>query len=458
MAAGWEPPPGVNFPQCPTNGTVTSPYLPGILDVRWDDPTILRANVSWVIRGVNIYRSDGSDRGPYKRLNVYPVGGTFFRDYTDVVLVSREIINWNTSWQSRGDASNNKKFVLRTAYPIHKRATQGTPANSPEDVFLTIDDVPVRVDSVFGPAGEVTLVTIPDTDPTTNRLSGPVLPTASSQVLITYYTLRNLVLPGVDKKVYYRVTTVAESPTAPGGLVETPLNYTYPLGSIDIENLDYIWKEGIRRNQWILEQGGERVRLFVMKVAGVKCPCDQTDPKSLEYGKQPSNRCKTCFGTGWIGGYEGPYDVIIAPDDAEKRISQSEYGRRKEHSYEIFMGPSPVMSQRDFIVKQNNDRYSIGPVRRPSARGSILQQHFTIAYIDSPDIRYAVPIDGYENIVWPGTRYTYYPWRLPRDVRTDPAFPVTPDNVLPMETDDIGDVPATEERGRTPAWENIVNG
>jgi len=458
MSAGWDPPPGVNYPQCPTNGTVTSAFLSGVLDVRWDDPTILNANVSWVIRGVNIYRSDGSDRGPYKRLNAFPVGGTLFRDFTDVALVSREMIPWDTGWQSRGDASNDRRWTFKTAHPIHKRGTQGISGNSPEDVYVTIDGIPVRVSSVFGPNGEVTLVDVPDIDPGTQRNVGPTLPTENSIVLITYYTLRNLVAPEIDKKVYYRITTVAVDPTVPGGLRETPLDQTYPVGSMDIENLDYIWKEAIRRNQWILEQGGERVRLFVMKVAGVPCQCDQTDPKSLEFNKQPSNRCRSCFGTGWVGGYEGPYDVIVAPDDSERRVSQSEYGRRKEHTYEVFMGPSPVMSQRDFMVKQNNDRYSIGPVRRPSARGNILQQHFNIAYIEANDIRYLVPIDGYENITWPGTRYTYYPWRLPRDVRTDPAFPVTPDNALPMGTDDAGDNPSTEERGRTPAWENIVNG
>ena len=123
-----------------------------------------------------------------------------------------------------------------------------------------------------------------------------------------------------------------------------------------------MWREGVRRNQWALEQGGERVRLFLKKITGIPCSCRDFNRKTLLYMKQPDSRCKICFGTGIEGGYEGPYDIIIAPDDSERRISQAVQGRRMEHSYETYIGPSPIVQQRDFIVKQNNDRYSIGPV------------------------------------------------------------------------------------------------
>ena len=58
------------------------------------------------------------------------------------------------------------------------------------------------------------------------------------------------------------------------------------------------------------------------------------------------------------------------------------------------MGPSPVVTQRDFIWKQTGERFSIDPVRTVTARGAPLQQHFNIAYLDECDIRYKIGVKG----------------------------------------------------------------
>jgi hypothetical protein len=159
-----------------------------------------------------------------------------------------------------------------------------------------------------------------------------------------------------------------------------------------------------------------------------------------------------CYGTGYVGGYEGPYDILVAPDDAEKRISQTPTGRRKEHTYEVWTGFSPIVSMRDFLVKQNNERYSIGAVRRPTNRGNVMQQHFNIAYLDPGDIRYSVPIDNLlvsPNLPWPQTRYPYRPYRETYDQQTDAPWPVTPDAVIPMSTEKSSESDGVEIRYRT---------
>jgi len=452
----WVP---LTYPLPPMNVMVVSPFEKGMFDIRWDDPSLLGGNSAYAVLGVNVYRSDASDRGPFRRLNSFPVGGTFFRDFTDVTLVTEEVIPWETGWQSRGDAPNVRRWTLKTRYPIYKARTQGISANSPTDVIVLINGLPARIHEVFGPSKEITLGDAPDIDPRNDRFDYAPLPTSGADaVTVTYYTLRNIVSSGVDKKSFYRVTTVAEDSTAPGGLIETPMNVTVPASDMQVEPLDYIWREAIRRNHWILTQGGERVKLFCQKVSGQRCDCCLVlDARIREYSKQPSQSCMVCYATGYVGGYEGPYDVIMAPDDAERRISQGQMGRRKEHSYEVFMTFTPIVSQRDFVVKQNNDRYSIGPVRRPTNRGNVMQQHFNIAYLDSTDVRYSVPIDGADaspNLPWPQTRYTYNPPRETYDARTDPPWPVTPDAALPMATDK-DDVPdPVQQRWRTGTGEN----
>lgn len=867
------------YPDPPKNVMVVSPFVKGgVLDVRWDDPSNIGSNTTWSIVGTNVYRSDGSDRGPFRRLNSYPVSGTFFRDYTDVALVSREVVLWD-QWQSRGDASNLARWTLKTRYPIAKPRMEGIAANAPEDVLVTIDGVPAWVTGVFGEGHEITLDTSTVLNPANDRGVDAPLPGPDSEVIVTYYTTRNLLYPQtmVDRKVFYRVTTVATDASTTTGYVETPLDQTAPSSDMQIEQLDYIWREAMRRNLWILNQGGERVKLFVQKVNGEVCPCStEVDPRSRAYNKQPSNRCHVCFvpgtlvrtetgyrpieqvqvgdrvlssdglyhpvtevmetpfdgdlvsilptvsthpilttpehpflvlrgghtpkigcgpkcdnyvsrgdgqkrgggsikplpsgkwwaraqvsgsrgsgrkalgtydtqedaetavrsfregqlkpghvlewddaqnvragnwlvpqwnretrdvtevevppefrkvtrlgesrlgpdkfavdedflwmvgiflaegssgsrslnfalhvketafqdrllriftrygynpkvkhihgngcavlvnstslsqwfpmwlgrgcenkhipeelmalppektralvqgiydgdgskreneitqtsevlalqiaellhrigeqplirqfhqraltpkgnqrklaytvnwaeatitrtnrkgrwafqdkvlsqvrdvekvpytgpvynlevegnhtyvvqgvvthncyGTGFIGGYEGPYDIIVAPDDAEKRISQGSTGRRKEHSYEVWMSFSPIVSQRDFILKQNNERYSIGPVRRPTNRGNVMQQHYTIAYLDPPDIRYEVPVDipiASPNLPWPQTRYTYRPIRETYDRDTSTPWPVTADAVLPMSTNKENVPDGTQDRSRT---------
>lgn len=865
MSAGWDPGAG-DKPRPPPNPTVMSAYTPGVLDLRWDDPSILGGNSVYTIVGVNIYRSDVSDRGPFYRINDLPIGGGFYRDRTENVLISREVVNWDTGWVFKGDGPNDRRWVFRTKFPIVKQDSNApyqrpTPANSPIDVTVYVDDVEVAVHFVFGSSGEVTLVDQPTFNVITEKLEPPPQITESSIVEITYWTNKNHVRSGLDANMHYRLTTVALSDTDPSGYVETDLGNCEPVTTASVERMDYIWREAVRRNGWILQQGGERVKIFIRRQSGIPCTC-RMDPMSLAYNQQPSNRCElclppgteitladftrkpieeirvgdevlthtgkvqrvydtmrrevqenlveikathgvgvsptgnhpvlivrradvrcrrfkttgvctgpyskrvcsrkpwlepcdytpqdklqwvradevqvgdylvfsipqgetpvemsrdrlrvlgyyaaegwtakkkrrdgshtasdkntwfgfhtaeiptfvqelqgslqsgygaassvqpcsnssngcslavskksvaqdmlfhvgkysqykklsrelvwqgapagkeflgayfngdgwqclnnscttlgvstasydrarqvevmllkqgvvprfsvrhrtglsnpgragvhettahtvavrktdmhvlsgtmqkmqdvgssqrkagwainagslvlypvrsirqvpytgwvhnleveedhsyvangvavhNCYGTGFLGGYEGPFSSIIAPDDAERRISQSPQGRRKEHTYEVFMGPTPVVTMRDFVVKQGNERYSIGAVRRPSNRGNLLQQHFNIAYFAESDIRYKVPIDGTSDLPYPQTRYSIrnYPslsvdgegLTPPSTVQATEPYPVGPDAQTPMGTDKDGWAPGTEQRGRTPAFEN----
>lgn len=438
----------------PTNVQVLSGYQHGIIDLRWDNPVDLYENSEFNILGVNIYRSVGSDRGPYHRINQAPIGAGFFRDITSNRRIVKEEI---TDWISFGATANNRAFIIRTKNPIHKAVSippydRPTYANKPSDVVVYVDGVQVIVDDVFGRSNEIRIMNTSDIDVITEDRVDPNLPSTTSKVEVSYWTNANFVKNTLDNKLFYRITTVALSEDSVSGLSETPLAECQAVSNIEVETLDYIWREGIRRNNWILEQGGERVKVFVKKTSGTVCNC-KLDERTLEYSKQPSNRCVTCYGTGFVGGYEGPYEVIIAPDDAERKIGQMMQGRRLEHQYEVFMGPSPVVTQRDFIVKQTNERYSIGAVRRPSNRGNLLQQHFNIGFLDSGDIRYQVPINGTSDLDWPetreirdrgpvvGTRY------VPTPVGTDPV-------ATPMGTDHSDIADSREQRGRSRVWEN----
>lgn len=421
-----------------------------------------QTNAAFNIIGVNLYRSDTGERGPYFRINRVPLGGLFYRDCTDNQLVDAEVVDWDAQWISKGDAANNRRWRFRTQRcAVVKRDSQAVAADSPSDVIVAIDGVVVPVDRVFGVTGEIDLINLPVFDPATEKLIQPVLPNedGSSVVTVTYYRQTNFVKTDLETKakIHYRLTTVALDPsgTTPSGLLETPLGWSPPANIHDVEQLDYIWRTAVRYNRWILEQGGERVKLFIRRVTGIQCPC-QWDERLFEFAQHPLNNCGDCFGTGFLVGYEGPIDLIIAPDDAERRVTQTPNGRHLEHSYEVWTGPRPLLTQRDFIVKQTGERYSIGPVRRPAHRGLPLQQHFNIAYLSEGDIRYKVPLHRLEQLPWPQTRVTR-PEEAPC-ADADP-FPVGFDyQATPMETEAAKIPDGREIRGRTPIWANIQYG
>lgn len=421
-----------------------------------------KSNSAWDIIGVNIYRSETGERGPYFRVNRFPIGTQFFRDRTDVVAVENLVVRWDVDWVYKGDAPNQALWRFRVRnFPIAKADGGNKLADAPSDVEVYIDGVRAQVAQVFGQSGEIDLSTSPTWDPSTEKWIYPPVPAedGSSAVTVSYSWRRNPLVTNLDAiaKVFYRIAAVAIDPTGttPSGLVETPLGHCPPVAAINSERFDYIWKEAVRRNRWILEQGGERVKLFIRRVTGNPCGC-VWDSRLEAYSKQPINHCLSCFGTGFLGGYEGPIDVIIGPDESDRRVTQTPNGRRLESTYEVWFGPSPMVSQRDFIVKQNGERYSIGPVRRTQVRGLVLQQSFQIGYLDSGDIRYRVPMVGLEELAWPETRYT-----SPEDapcVEADPyplgySYQATP---MMSEAAKIPD--GREQRGRTPVWQLIQYG
>lgn len=455
----WVAGPGV-CPVAPLNPQVVHAYFKGVLDLRWDPPAIIAKNTPFDVVGVNIYRSDTSERGPYMRLNAEPVGGTFYRDFTDNALVQDEVVEWETAWTARGEQANSRNWVFHTINrPVVKQKPGLVYANSVFDVMVKINGVDVPVHSVFGPTGEITLSNVRGFDFVRQAWLEPILPTEQSEVVVTYRWNRNFVRTNLDGKVWYRITTVARDEASESGYRETPLEFAEPVTFRSVEPLNYIWREAMRRNNWILEQGGERIKFFIRKTTGCRCFCGR-DPRVIENSQQALGTCLVCFGTGYIGGYEGPYDGIVAPDDADRAVRQEQQGRNTDHLQDVWTGPSPLLTQRDFIVKQTGERYSIGPVRRPSERGNIMQQHFQMRYRNETDVIYMVSMYDTTELCWPETRGRPAVTQGNAWMEEGPPTGMWPVGAeyqqTPMQTEKDNIPNEREQRGRTPTWANIV--
>jgi len=437
----WNDDTPLSLPLGPKNVHVTSPYLIGVIDIRWDAPTGYAENNGLDITGVNVYRSYDSPNENYVKLNDTPVGALYYRDQTREIYVDQEdpmaggriIMGTNAT----GD------WIIKTYNrPIVIPGTNGELAQHPQhvkvDVKVTSVDPFVTVPPwrVVGETGEVYLISNRVYNHETNALEEPILPNADAggEIRVSYTYINNYIQTDINRKIYYKVTTVATDPNS-GDTIETPLEQVEAVSLYDMEKIDWIWAEAIRRNRWILEQGGERVKAFIRKWAGVKCSCWDTQYRNAE------NDCPDCFGTGYVGGFEGPYDIIIAPPETEKTVELLDVGLHVNYDWTTWTGPYPLLNDRDFIVRQNNDRFSIAHVNPQGSRGAIYQQHFMLAPLDQKDPRYSVSINGGQTAV----PRAWNAYREDRPVDASPTIPEKPE--IPDQY---------EYTGRTVTFENIV--
>ena len=389
------------LPEPPRNVFTTNPYQEGKIDIRWDDPASIGSNVSQFkdILGVNIYRSFNGSQGPWDLVNSEPIGGLNYRDSTQNIFVDKEDVTKQFISKGRGaeDSSpfNNLSFETQNK-PIVKNDETGSLARDFNDVEVTFTDESgetktATVAQINPLEGIIHLNTKGYLDPVSSKIVEPKVPdldNSATKVYCNYWYNTVILDTDIVHKIFYKLTTVAMN--TKGNRVETPLEFVNMVDAFETEKMDWMWREAVRRNRWILEQGGERVKILIRKWNGEPCPC----LAGAESEFHPDSTCTTCFGTGIVNGYEGPYDVIIPPPDTERQIPITEKGYRLVYQYDCWTGPTPRLTERDIVVKQNNERYILGPVTPVIARGVTLQQSFALQYIEPSDIRYKVPIWG----------------------------------------------------------------
>lgn len=248
-----------------------------------------------------------------------------------------------------------------------------------QNVQVLIDNVPAVIQSIDSINGNIILNTDRVYDYVLSKYIEPPVPTAQSIVTVTYqYLVSNLKL-NVGRFPFYKVTAVLSDGS------ETRLSWCSSV-TFTAEKIDWMYQEAMRRNSWLLDQTGERVLIFIRKTSGEKCICYRLNERTHKQPKVGS--CKVCWGTGIVGGYEGPYEIRIAPFKSEQRINMTVRGMKLENTEETWTSISPAITQRDFILRRNGNVYAIGGVSQPEVKGVAVQQHFSVEYVDNTDIRY----------------------------------------------------------------------
>lgn len=432
-----------SLPYAPKSVQITSPFLVGVIDIRWDNPASYIENDGLEVLGVNVYRAFDAPQGNYEKINPdLPVSVLYYRDETNKVLVEQEDV---MSTLVPG-TSPTKKWYFHTANkPILVPESNGDQEPSIRNVIVEIDAgdgkgyqvVPAW--KVNGDEGLVYLNTNRYYDPFLNTYKNPILPDLlNGGIRVSYTYMSGLVATDMNRKIYYKVTTVAYDPDK-DVTIETPLDQVEAKSLYDMERIDYIWAEAIRKNKWLLEQTGDRVKVFLRKWNGKKCEC-YNEKYGYAKGLSLKGGCPICYGTSYVGGYEGPFDILIAPPETEKTVDLREVGLHVTYNWNTWTGPEPLLNDRDVIVRSNNDRFFVSNANYQGSRGATYQQHFSLAQVDQTHPIYHIPIDGGALV----TPEAWNAYRVERPSDASPTIPVKPEKE-----------PGKNPQGRTVTFENI---
>ena len=429
-----------DFPKAPNNINVATSYHVGAVDIHWDDPKLVPENGEFKLLGVNVWRSNTAPDAEYEKLTLYPIGSRSFRDLTeDVQIVSEDVTQ---QFVSRGD-DERKSWVFQVRNrPIIKHESQFEFATLNNDIIVEVynpdtqamEEVPVA--AIRGDLGTVELIKTAWFDPVTQKNIPALLPDftdPNTKVTCTYWWGRRLFTLGLLERTYYKVTTVGQKQD--GTIVESKLEDQEAKSPYQQETLDYIWKEAIRRNRWILDQGADRALVFLKKWLGSRCRCYNPDRGRAKH------ECEFCYGTGYEGGYEGPFEILVAPPEAEKSFNFEEGGLKYEFDYSSWTMDSPLLREWDIICKRDGTRYVVSGVNQQGQRDRIFQQHFSLSLLSENDIAYKIPVN-------------------PESRRTGPIPEVwdghgEKPSADSAQIEDDRKAPPTQKKGRTIIFENL---
>lgn len=408
----------------------------GARDLHWLD-----TSPGSVGLGYNIYRAFDYPTN-WTLLNTTPHPGLFYRDQTTLQSVTYTVTP--SDWISLGN-DGQWCFKIPSAPIWSPQLVKGAPivANNPLDVVVKVDGNSVGVGRLDGQEGLVYLEAWnlaaggAKQVKKGNSFTSNQVPT--QVVTVTYNKLLNYVniyLAGGTVRTFYTVVPVdaqgneAYAPGTPGTEIKSTL---------EVDQMDYMFAEMIRRNAWLFEQVGEPAFLMIRKHRGTRCEC------TIANG-EPRSGCSACYETGIVGGYYGPYDVLFIDPDSQATRILNEGGVRVERESQSYLGPTPYVTDGDLIIRRNGERLSIYGVTYKQPRGILVQQNFNVSLLQPGDTRYMIPVT-----TTPTGSPTLYDPRF--DTQDLPSEPLTNPLVDPTKTWENPVVP----QGRTVKFGNIMS-
>ena len=417
---------------------LNSSYV-GSRDLSWTD------SPERDIIGYNIYRAYDAPV-TWTLLNETPHPLRFYRDQTNYTLTTYVVKD--TDWVSVG---RDGQWVFKVpTQPIWSSSiVKGHPtiANNPADVQVEVDGAVISVGRVDGQEGLVyfDIITLAAGGAVASKfhpadfVKGQI---PTNVITVTYRKLKNyvdifLAGPGSGSRTFYTVVPVL----AGGFEMHKPGAFgTEVKNTLEVDQMDYMFAEMVRRNAFLFEQSGEPADLMIRRSKGVLCGC-------LVGNNEPRHGCQACYETGIIGGYFGPFEMLFIDPDVAATRTINEGGIKVERTSRSYLGPTPLVQAGDFIVRRNGERLLISDPVYKSPRGVLLQQDFNVNLMGPNDTRYFIPL--VPNPPPPEPIQTYDPRFV--ETRQLPGEPITDPLTDPTK---VWENPVAP-RGRTIKFGNI---
>lgn len=158
---------------------------------------------------------------------------------------------------------------------------------------------------------------------------------------------------------------------------------------------DLIALEVQRRNYLLFkEYAGRKCILYPSLTFGQICPvCMDVGPKGNSIGRETVSNCKTCFDTGWVGGYATPVVIYGQVDPSAHAVQHTGTMEMAPDRTSAKFGPYPYMHPKDIIIDPENVRWRVDTVSFTKKNGAILHQIPTLSRIPDGSVVYSLPAE-----------------------------------------------------------------
>lgn len=140
------------------------------------------------------------------------------------------------------------------------------------------------------------------------------------------------------------------------------------------------------RNMWILKNTGQLFDLYTRKYEGEHCPVCYDSAR----GRAGLDSCETCFGTGYVGGYEPEVQLYLRLAPAEESLDVA----TEDLTYSSLPSAwtiTPIkIHNRDLLIGQDGTIYSVLSMFEGQAAGYLFHQELKLKTLDPYDNRYNI--------------------------------------------------------------------
>lgn len=132
------------------------------------------------------------------------------------------------------------------------------------------------------------------------------------------------------------------------------------------------------RNMWILKNTGTLFDLYTRKTEGDKCPkCYDS-----QGGRAGNSQCKTCFGTGIVGGYEPKLQLYIREKPAMNTLEFTNQGVMHNNTPGAWTISQTHIKPRDILINPQGIMYIVVNSHINHAGGFYFHQELQIKELD----------------------------------------------------------------------------